>query len=439
MTDALTSLGMSTGLRKVADRAKREPAARFHSLAHLIDEELLAGAFARLRGNASVGVDGITKEQYGQDLQNKLRDLHERLKTMRYRHQPIRRVHIPKEKKGQTRPIGISATEDKVVQTALREVLEAVYEQIFMDCSFGFRPGRSAHDAVRALTRAVNEGEGNWILEFDVVSFFDSLRRSQLMEMLQERVADGSLLRLIGKCLHVGVLDGEELTEPSEGTVQGSTLSPLLGNVYLHTALDRWFSEEVRPRLRGKATFIRFADDGVFGFERQDDAQRVLAVLSKRMEHFGLTLHPEKTRLLDFRRPQRSRGKGRSPKTFDFLGFCWYWRRTRAGSWAVTCKTRRARLARAIQRVYDWCRDHRHLPVGQQHEALRRRVQGHINYFGVNGNIASLRRFLSQVRRSWFKWLNRRSQRARLTWERFDDLLEAMPLPKARIVVSIWR
>ena len=439
MTDASTSLDMSTGLRKVAVRAKREPAARFHSLAHLIDEELLARAFARLRSDAAVGVDGITKEQYGQDLQNTLRDLHERLKTMRYRHQPIRRVHIPKEKKGQTRPIGISATEDKVVQNALREVLEAVYEQTFMDCSYGFRPGRSAHDAVRALTRAVNEGEANWILEFDVVSFFDSVRRSQLLEILQERVADGSLLRLIGKCLHVGVLDGEEFTEPSEGTVQGSTLSPMLGNVYLHTVLDRWFAEEVRPRLRGKATFIRFADDGVFGFERQDDAERVQAVLSKRMERFGLTLHPEKTRLLDFRRPSRSRGEGRSPTTFDFLGFCWYWRRTRAGSWAVTCKTRRARLARAIQRVHVWCRDNRHLPVQQQHATLVRKVQGHINYFGVNGNIHNLKRFGHQAKRSWFKWLNRRSQRARLTWERFEDLLEAMPLPNARIVVNIWR
>lgn len=439
MTDASTSLDMSTGLRKVADRAKREPAARFHSLAHLIDEELLAGAFARLRSNAAVGVDGITKEQYGQDLRSKLQDLHERLKTKRYRHQPIRRVHIPKEKKGQTRPIGISATEDKVVQNALREVLEAVYEQTFMDCSYGFRPGRSAHGAVRALTRAVDDGEANWILEFDVVSFFDSLRRSQLLEMLQERVADGSLMRLIGKCLHVGVLDGAELTEPSAGTAQGSTLSPLLGNVYLHTVLDRWFAEEVRPRLRGKATFIRFADDGVFGFERQDDAQRVLAALSKRMERFGLTLHPEKTQLLDFRRPPRSRGKGRSPSTFDFLGFCWYYRRTRRGSWTVACKTRRARLARAIQNVYAWCRDNRHLPIRQQHAQLVRGVQGHINYFGVNGNIVSLRRFVHQVRRSWFKWLNRRSQRARLNGGRFDDLLEDFPLPPSRIVVSIWR
>lgn len=438
MSDALTSLGMSTGLQKVAERAKREPAARFHSLAHLIDEELLAGAFARLKAKAAVGVDGITKDQYGQDLQSNLCKLHERLRTKRYRHQPILRVHIPKEKKGQSRPIGISATEDKVVQNALREVLEAIYEQDFMDCSYGFRPRRSAHDAVRALTQAVNGGEANFILEFDVVSFFDSVRRPLLLEMLQERVADGSLLRLIGKCLHVGVLDGEAFTEPSEGTVQGSTLSPLLGNVYLHTVLDRWFAEEVRPRLRGKATFIRFADDGVFGFERQDDAERVMTVLSKRMERFGLTLHPEKTRLLNFRRPPRSQGEGKGPATFDFLGFCWYWRRTRKGYWTVACKTRRARMVRAIQKVYAWCRKNRHFPVQEQHAKLVRRVQGHINYFGVNGNIMSLRRFVHQVKRSWYKWLNRRSQRARLNWDRYEDLLKDLPLPQARIVVSIW-
>jgi RNA-directed DNA polymerase len=203
--------------------------------------------------------------------------------------------------------------------------------------------------------------------------------------------------------------------------------------------LDRWFAEDVRPRMRGKATFIRFADDGVFGFERQDDAQRVLAVLSQRMERFGLTLHPQKTRLLDFRRPPRSRGEGKSPTSFDFLGFCWYWRRTRRGHWVVACKTRRARLARAIQKVYAWCRKHRHRPVKQQHAQLVRRVQGHINYFGVNGNIISLNRFVRQVRRSWFKWLNRRSQRARLTGERFEDLLRDFPLPPPRIVVSIWR
>jgi RNA-directed DNA polymerase len=437
MTDASTSLDMSTGLRKVAERAKREPAARFHSLAHLIDEELLAGAYRRLRGDAAVGVDGITKEKYGQDLQRNLRDLHERLRAKRYRHQPIRRVHIPKEK-GRTRPIGISTTEDKVVQSALRVLLESVYEQDFLECSHGFRPGRSAHDAVRALTRAVDGGEANWILEFDVVAFFDSLCRPQLLEMLQKRVADGSILRLIGKCLHVGVLDGEEFTTPSEGTVQGSTLSPVLGNIYLHEVLDLWFAEEVKPRLHGKGVLVRYADDGCFGFERQDDAQRVMAVLGQRLERFGLKLHPEKTRLLDFRRPARSHGEGKSPTTFDFLGFCWHWRRMRRGGWSVRCKTRRARLARAIRAVHEWCRENRHRPVKQQHATLTRKVQGHINYFGVNGNFESLQCFRKQVKRSWFKWLNRRSQRARLTWERYEDLLGDFPLPRPRIVVSIW-
>jgi len=438
MTDALTSLDMSTGLRKVAERAKREPAARFNSLAHLIDEELLAKAFRRLRRDAAVGVDGITKEQYGQDLESNLKSLHERLRTKRYRHQPIRRVHIPKEQGHKTRPIGISTTEDKVVQSALREVLGTVYEQDFLDCSHGFRPGRNAHGAVRALTRAVNWSKANWILEFDIASFFDSVDRAQLLKMLQKRVADGSILRLIGKCLHVGILDGEELSEPAEGTVQGSTLSPMLGNVYLHHVLDLWFTEEVMPRLHGSAMFVRYADDGVFGFEREEDARRVLAALGKRLERFGLTLHPEKTRLLDFRRPSRSRIEGRSPTTFDFLGFTWYWRRNKKGGWSIRCKTRRARLARAIRAIQVWCKDHRHWAVKEQHAALTRRVQGHINYFGVNGNMRSLRKFLHQVRRRWFRWLCRRSQRARLNWARFLDLMTVYTLPTPRIVVQIW-
>jgi group II intron reverse transcriptase/maturase len=426
------------GLQKVVERAKREPATKFHSLAHMIDVGLLADAYHRLRNKAAVGVDGITKEQYGQALKDNLRDLHERLRTRRYRHQPIRRVHIPKEK-GKTRPIGISTTEDKVVQNALRAVLEAIYEQDFLPCSYGFRPGRSAHGAVRALTGAVDDGEANFILEIDIASFFDNVRREHLLEMLRKRVADGSILRLIGKCLHVGVLDGAKFVRPDEGTVQGSTLSPLLGNVYLHYVLDLWFTEEVKPRLRGKATFARYADDVVFGFERQDDAERVRAVLEKRLARFGLSVNPGKTRLLDFQQPRRSQGRGKGPSTFDFLGFTWYWRRTRRGGWKVACKTRRARLSRAIRSVYDWCRRHRHLPVKTQHTALVRRIRGHFNYFGISGNLLSLKRLAHVARRAWFKWLNRRSQRSSLTWERYIDLLRDFPLPTPRIVVQVWR
>jgi RNA-directed DNA polymerase len=412
MPDALMSETMSPGLLKVVERAKTEPEGRFHSLAHLLDVPARMRAYRRMRKDAAVGVDGVTKEQYGQDLERNLHTLHERLVSKRYRHQPIRRVHIPKDK-GKTRPIGISAFEDKLVQDAVREVLEAIYEQDFMACSFGFRPKRGAHDALRALDQIAHRGKVSWILEADIVSFFDSLDRTKLREMLQIRVADGSLLRLLGKCLHVGVLDGAEYSEPETGTAQGSVLSPLLGNVYLHYVLDLWF-------------------------ELQDDAERVLDVLEKRMGRFGLTLHPDKTRLLPFRRPPAAQTGGKGPATFDFLGFTLHWRRARSGRWGRMCKTRHARLRRAVQNVAEGCRRHRHLPVKAQHAALTRRIRGHFNYFGVSGNFRSLLMLVAEAKRAWFKWLRRRSQQAHLTWERFGEMLKRFPLPRPRIMVRIW-
>jgi group II intron reverse transcriptase/maturase len=437
MTNALTLDDMSPGLMKVVERAKRDPEGRFHSLAHLIDVPALKRAYSRQRADAAVGVDEVTKEQYGQSLEVNLQDLHARLKAQRYRHQPIRRVHIPKAQ-GKTRPIGISAFEDKLVQDAVREVLEAVYEQDFLDCSYGFRPGRSAHDAVRTLKRIVEQGEVRWIVEADIVSFFDSLDRTELKKMLDMRVADGSRLRLIGKCLHVGVLDGETCVEPELGTAQGSVLSPLLGNVYLHYVLDRWFETEVKPRLQGKATLIRYCDDFLIGFEQEDDARRVMTVLGKRLGRFGLALHPDKTRLLPFGRPPKTQQRGKGPATFDFVGFTFYWTRTRQGHWRMWCKTRRASLRRAKKSIYDWCRRHRHLASEAQHAALSRRLQGHFNYFGVSGNYGSLQRLVEATKRAWYKWLCRRSQRTRLNWERFTDLLRWWPLPRPRITVRLW-
>jgi group II intron reverse transcriptase/maturase len=331
----------------------------------------------------------------------------------------------------------VSCVEDKMVQQALRIVLEEIYEHDFYECSYGFRPGRSPHDALRALDRMVMSGVGNWILEADIQAFFDSVDRAALMEMLRRRVADGRLLRLIGKCLHVGVLDGEEYTEPDVGTVQGSSLSPLLGNIYLHYVLDEWFEKEVRPRLRGRAQLIRYADDFVIGFERRDDAQRVMQVVGKRMERFGLRLHPEKTRLIPFERPSAGASKGTG--TFDFLGFTLYWRKTRRGIWVPGMRTRKARLRRAVQAIHEYCRGHRHAPVEEQHQRLRQRLQGHYNYFGVNGNIHALRRLACMAERAWHKWLNRRSQRAKMTWERFSKgLLRAFPLPTVAIRVRLW-
>jgi len=325
-----------------------------------------------------------------------------------------------------------------LVQSAVREVLEAIYEQDFLDCSHGFRPQRSAHDAIRALDRIAHRGEVSWILEADIVSFFDSLDRAKLKELLQIRVADGSLLRLIGKCLHVGVLDGAAYAEPDTGTAQGSVLSPILGNVYLHYVLDLWFEREVKPRLRGEAHLVRYADDFVITFERQDDAERVMGVLGKRMGRFGLTLHPDKTRLLPFRRPPAGQTGGKGPATFDFLGFTLYWRRARSGRWGMMCKTRHARLRRSVQAIADWCRRHRHLPVKAQHAALTRRIRGHFNYFGISGNFRSLLLLVEQAKRAWYKWLRRRSQHAHLNWERYGALLKRFPLPRPRIAVRIW-
>jgi group II intron reverse transcriptase/maturase len=429
--------GMSPQLLKVRERAKRDPQAVFLSLAHLIDEGALARAFHRLRKDAAVGVDGVTKEQYGQELEHNLHSLHQRLKEKRWRHQPIRRVHIPKGQ-GKTRPIGISSIEDKIVQDAIREVLEAVYEPVFADSSYGFRPGRSPHDALRALTRALAQGEVNWILEADIQAYFDSIDRTMLKEMIRLRVADRALLRLIGKCLHVGVLDGEEYSEPEEGTVQGSVLSPLLGNVYLHHVLDEWLERDVRPRLRGRAHLVRYADDFIIGFEQEDDAKRVMAVLRQRFARFGLQLHPDKTRLLPFGRPTGGASGGKGPGTFDFLGFTHYWRRSRWGKWYPSLKTRTARLRRAITAVADWCRRHRHLAVKEQHAALTRRLTGHYNYFAVNGNSRSPATLFHEAQRAWHKWLGRRSQRAYLNWDRFADMLRVYPLPRPTIRVQIW-
>jgi RNA-directed DNA polymerase len=437
MTAASMAENVSPKLLEVMERAKRDPQMRFFSLAHLIDEDALKRAHGRLRKSAAVGVDGITKEQYGQMLESNVGNLHGRMKAMRYRHQPILRVQIPKEK-GKTRPIGISSIEDKMVQGALREVLEAVYEPIFSESSYGFRPGRSAHDALRALNQVLVRGEVNWILEADIESFFDSIDRKMLMEMLRERVADSSFLRLVGKCLHVGILDGEEYSESNEGTVQGSGLSPLLGNVYLHHVLDQWFERDVLPRLRGKAHLVRYCDDFVIGLEREDDAKRVMGVLGKRFERYGLRLHPDKTRLLPFGRPDRDDPGGKGPATFDLLGFTHYWRRTRTGSWMPSLKTRTARLRRAIAAVADWCRSHRHESVKEQHAALTRRIEGHFNYFGVNGNLRSLQLLTRQVERAWRKWLSRRGQRTPLSWSRFKDVLRNLPLPTPRIRVQLW-
>lgn len=438
MAKGTTLENMSPGLLRVVERARRDPHERQQALAHLIDVEALRRNFERLRKGAAAGVDGVTKTSYGKNLEENLRGLHQRMREMSYRHQPLRRIHVPKGK-GKTRPIGISTTEDKIVQGALREILEAIWEQDFRDCSHGFRPGRKAHDALQTLNREARSGKVNVILEADVQSFFDDVDRPMLREMLQKRIADKSFMRLVGKCLKAGVMEGEVFSRPDAGTAQGSIVSPILGNIYLHNVLDGWFEDEVKPRLAGEATLIRYADDFIICFEHARDAERTKVALEKRMARYKLRLHPDKTRLVEFRRPSNRSGGGKGPATLDFLGFTVHWRRNHGGAgWHLSWKTRAARLQRAIWAVTDYCRRHRHEPVATQHTALKRRIQGHFNYFGVNDNTRCLTALDYQAKRAWHKWLNRRSQRSRLNWKRFNDLLADFPLPAPRVYVDLW-
>ncbi len=433
---------VSTKLLAVAERAKQWPHTPLRNVAHVIDPELLRASFDRLDGQAARGIDGLSKADYGQEIDRKIADLHARLRpdkdgTSRYRHQPILRVHIPKAP-GKTRPIGISSVEDKVVQRAVSDVLTTLYEPVFLPCSYGFRPGRGAHDAIRDLQQELHTGRYAWVLEADIQSFFDTVDRERLVEMLRQRVNEESFLRLVGKCLRAGVLDGAEYSEPDVGTAQGSILSPLLGNVYLHHVLDVWFEADVKPRLSGAAHLVRYADDFVILFADESDAQRVFEVLPKRMGKFGLQLHPDKTRLVPMARPPRRQDGGKGPGTFDFLGFTIGWCRSLQGHWRVMVHTRTARLSRAVTAIGELCRRQRHAPLKTQHAALCQRLRGHYAYFGVSGNNRALGVVREHVTQLWLKWLNRRSERKHLNWQGYKRILAAFPIPKPRVSVDLW-
>ena len=430
--------------QRIATLAKQSPSMGFTSLAHLMDVDWLREAFYRTRKNGAPGVDGETWHAYAENLESNLQDLLDRAKSGTYRAPPVRRVYIPKAGSlTETRPIGIPTLEDKILQRAVVMLLEPIYEQDFHPGSFGFRPGRSAHQALEAIWKQSMNQAGGWILEVDIRKFFDTLDHAQLRELLQHRVRDGVVLRLIGKWLNAGVLEEGELSYPDAGSPQGGVISPLLANIYLHYVLDEWFEREVKPRLAGSAFLIRYADDFVIGFAREDDARRVAEVLPKRFAKFGLTTHPDKTRLIPFRRPAHdSHGavpdQGSQPGTFDLLGFTHYWARSRKGYWVIKRKTASGRLGRAVRSIALWCRKHRHMPIPQQHLTLSQKIRGHYAYYGITGNAPALRDFLLAVERCWHKWLNRRNRERSLTWKRFHDLLQRFKLPRVRIVHSVY-
>lgn len=429
---------VSTRLQRIAMLAREDPERAFLSLAHHIDVDLLREAYRRTRKDGAAGVDGETAAQYGKDLDERLKDLEGRFKSGSYYAPPVRRTYIPKGDGKTKRPIGIPSFEDKVLQRAVKMVLEAVYEEDFADCSYGSRPGRSAHDALGALWRGLMEMGGGWVLELDIKSYFDTLEHSCLRKILDQRVRDGVIRRTIDKWLAAGVWEAGRVSYPTAGTPQGGVVSPLLANVYLHEVLDVWFAKDVKPRLRGRGFMVRYVDDAVLVFSNEADAREVKDLLAKRFSQWGLSLHPDKTRLLEFRpvRPEGDRKGGL--RSFDFLGFTHHWGRSKKGRWVVKQETAGSRMRRTLKRLNRWCRRYRHHPVVWQHKRLSRALQGWDNYYGYATNQRSLKVLRFKLTRMWRKWLSRRTRGAPIPWKRFNRLLARFPFPAPSVHRRGW-
>jgi RNA-directed DNA polymerase len=446
MAGASKPVDVSTKQQRIAQLARPSPEMGFTSLAYLIDVDWLTEAFHRTRKDGAVGVDGQDGEDYAANLEGNLQSLLDRAKSGTYQAPPVRRVHIRKAGSAtETRPLGIPTFEDKVLQRAVVLVLEAVYEQDFKDCSYGFRPGRSAHQALEGLWRQTMGIGGGWIVDVDIRKFFDTIDHGHLRDFLKRRVRDGVLLRLIGKWLNAGVLEDGCVTHPDEGSPQGGVVSPMLSNIFLHSVLDEWFEREVQPRLKGRSFLIRYADDFVMGFSCEEDARRVMAVLPKRFEKYGLTIHPDKTRLVPFERPSAAPQGAHSevrtaPGTFDLLGFRHYWARSRKGTWVVKRKTSTSRFSRGLKALSEWCRTNRHHPMRDQHRTLSQKLRGHFAYYGITGNSMALGRFRTAATWIWKRWLSRRRRRGgRMTWDRLNRFLKRHPLPPAIAIHSVCR
>jgi group II intron reverse transcriptase/maturase len=423
-----------SALERIRQAAKKDRKLRFTALFHHVyDVARLKAAYEALKPKAAAGVDGVTWHGYGEDLEGNLRDLSERLRRGAYRAQPVRRVFIPKAD-GRQRPIGVPALEDKVVQRAVVEVLNAIYETDFLGFSYGFRPGRKQHDALDALTTGIMTKKVNWVLDGDIRSFFDTLKHEWVIKFVEHRVADQRIVRLIQKWLNAGVLEDGKRLVSELGTVQGGSISPLLANLYLHYVFDLWAQQWRTKRARGDVVIVRYADDFVAGFQHRSDAVRFHAELCERFAKFGLELHPVKTRTLEFGRfaaPNRERRGEASPETFNFLGFTHSCAKTRSGGFTVLRQTMAKRMQAKLADVKEQLRKRRQQPVPKQGAYVRSVVSGHVRYYGVPMNSRALGSFRFEVGRLWWQSLRRRSQRP-LRWHKMDRLLKRW-LPPARV------
>lgn len=431
-------MSLSTKQQRIAEIAKRHQKEPITLLHHYIDEEWLKSAYHSLRKDSASGIDHQSWKDYGTNLKENIKSLLDRAKSGRYHAPAVRRVEIPKPGSKEKRPLGIPTIEDKVLQKGVQMVLEPIYELEFYPFSFGFRKGKSTHQALEYLWQEIMGKNIQWIIDLDIRKFFDTVKHDILGKLLCKRVRDGVIVRLIGKWLKAGVLKDGSIQYNDEGTPQGGIISPMMSNIYLHELLDKWYAKVVVNRIRERSFMVRYADDAILGFENKETAEKVLEALKKRFAKFGLELHPEKTRLIYIGKPKP--GSGTKPGSFDFLGFTHFWGKSFKGNWVIKRKTASKKLREKLIKMNEWCRNNRHIPVKEQHKKLTQKLKGHYGYYGITGNMKGLQRFLNHVRRIWKKWLCRRSWRGnRLNWERFQQMLNEYPLPPATVVHSIYK
>jgi len=432
---------VATKLKRIAKKARKDPACKFTSLFHLMNHDLLWGCFWDLKRCKASGIDQVTKEQYEENLMDNLDDLIERLHRMAYIPQPVLRVNIPKPGSDKMRPLGIPALEDKLVQTGLSRILQAIYEQDFIEDSFGFRPNRGCHDALRALNQTVSQQGTQYIVEADIRGFFDNVDQEQLMRFLAHRIADKRVLRYIKRILKAGIQEDGVFRASDSGTPQGGVISPLLANLYLHYTLDLWFERRFRKTCTGLTRFIRYADDFVVCFKQEADARRFRVEMEERLNQFGLEIAPEKTKILEFGPLAQPRAKQRGEKaeTFDFLGFTHYCTTSKSGKmFCVGRKSISKRMTAKLRLFKEWLRSSRTQPTADIMETVANKLRGHYAYYGVTGNSRSIGNFYNEVKQLLFKWLGRRGKRGSLTFEKFRLLLQRFPLPTPRILVKLW-
>jgi RNA-directed DNA polymerase len=432
---------VETKLRRIAEKARKEPSFKFTSLYHLMNEELLRECFKGLRKDAASGIDKVTKEMYAEHLDANLSDLIGRLHRMAYIPQPVRRKFIPKPGSDKQRPLGIPCFEDKLVQSGLVRILESVYEQDFIEDSYGFRPNRSCHKALRALSDTVENKPVNHIVEADIKGFFDKVNQEWLMQFLAHRVEDKRIQRMVKRFLKAGVSEDGRVTVNDEGTPQGGVISPLLANIYLHYALDLWFEKVYRKNCTGFARLIRYADDFLVCFQRKTDAEKFRNELGERLGKFGLEVESTKTRVVEFGRfaVQNAERRGERAETFDFLGFTHYCGTRRDGSgFRMKRVTARKKFTAKLKVFKEWLKKARTMKTKELWETAKAKLRGHYAYYGVTDNLRGIERFGTEVRKLLFKWLNRRGKRGCLNWQKFDEMLKRFPLPEPRIRVRMF-